>query len=340
MSNQKKIDIAIPYYKLITPDITHNNFVYKLDPEIIFTTPFTDKKQPPEFDRTKTYYKCLRQDLTHHGFKYQVGLNVDTIAFNPTGSCQPGGLYFTDKENLHEYFNHGYLIADIRIPKDAKVYQDPEEYKWKADKIEILSITPRCFHSIFNSYEYWLGVVQKKGYALEFTPEEFKDHYICLIAVRKSGYAMNFVPLEFKTKELYKVALQDDGCYLMNVPEELKDLDICLVAVRQDGLALQFVPTNLLNYELCSKAVAQNGFAFQYVPDKIKDEFICMLAVQQRGGMLYYVPNHLKTKQICMAAVRQCKNNIIFVPEHLKKEIEDVDIINSSSVIYHDKTVL
>lgn len=309
MSHQKKLDMTIPYYKLITPDITHNNFVYKLDPEIIFTTPFTDKKQPPEFDRTKTYYKCLRQDLTHHGFKYQLGLNVDIIPFNPTGSCQPGGLYFTDKENLYEYFNHGYLIADIRIPKNAQVYRDPDENKWKADKIEILSITPRCFHSIFNSYEYWLGIVQKKGYALEFTPEEFK------------------------TKELYKVALQDDGCYLMNVPEEFKDQDICLTAVQKDGLALQFVPTNLRDYELCSKAVAQNGFAFQYVPDKIKDEFICMLAVQQRGGMLYYVPNHLKTKQMCMAAVRQCKNNIIFVPEHLKKEIEDVDIINSSSVI-------
>lgn len=56
--------------------------------------------------------------------------------------------------------------------------------------------------------------------------------------------------------------------------------------------------------------------------------------------MLRDVPNHLKTKQICIAAVRQCKNATNFVPEQIKKEIEYVDIINSSSVIYHDKTVL
>lgn len=301
----------------------------------------TEQKQPDQkidFDRTKTYYKVLRQDLTHHGFKYQLGLNVDTVPFNPTGSCQLGGLYFTDKENLHEFLQYGNLIADIRIPKDAKVYQDPDKYKWKADKIEIMSITPRCFHSIFNTYEYWLGVVQKNGNALEFTPEEFKNQYICLAAVQQCGYAMDFVPQKFKTKVLYKIAVQDSGYYLMNVPEELKDRNLCLIAVQQNGEALQFVPPNLRDYELCSKAVEQIGIAFLDVPDEIKDEYICMRAVQQIGRMLCYVPEQLKTKQICMAAVRQCKKIIKFVPEHLKKEIENAaEIINSSCIIYYDK---
>lgn len=294
-------------------------------------------EQKQEFDRKKTYYKLLRQDLTHHGFKYQVGLNIDTIPFNPKGSCEPGGLYFTDKENLHEYFVYGTLIADIRIPKDAQVYQDRDEKKWKADKIEILSITHRYFHTVFNTYEYWLGAVQKNGNVLQFVPEELKDQYICLAAVQQYGCAMDFVPDKFRTKVLYKIALQDYGYYLKKVPEELKSYNLCLIAVQQSGEALEFVPLNLRDYEMCCRAVEQNGSAFQYVPDEIKDGFICIRAVQQSGHMLEYVPEKLKTKQICMAAVRQYKNAIKFVPGQIKKEIEDADIINSSSVICFDK---
>jgi len=83
-------------------------------------------------------YKYLNPDLTHFGFKYKNGLNVDTIPFNPSDSCKPGGLYYAPKDILHFVGNLNGYIAEIEIPEDALIYKDlgrPE--KWKADKIII-----------------------------------------------------------------------------------------------------------------------------------------------------------------------------------------------------------
>ena len=35
----------------------------------------------------KQFQKCLNNDLNHNGFQYNIGLNKDTITFNPIGSC-------------------------------------------------------------------------------------------------------------------------------------------------------------------------------------------------------------------------------------------------------------
>jgi hypothetical protein len=90
------------------------------------------------FDRKKRYVKILTKDLVHFNFQYKEGLNIDTVPFNPTGSCQPGGLYFTTMENVFNYLYYGTKIADVEIPDDAKVYDEGD--KWKADKIIIKNI--------------------------------------------------------------------------------------------------------------------------------------------------------------------------------------------------------
>ncbi len=71
-------------------------------------------------ENTKTnpsqYVKVLRSDLTHNDYKYKVGLNKDKLPFNPTGSCKPGGLYFTTFANVMNFLDYGTLIADADIP--------------------------------------------------------------------------------------------------------------------------------------------------------------------------------------------------------------------------------
>jgi hypothetical protein len=84
------------------------------------------------------YVKVLSNDLKHKGFQYKEGLNIDTIPFNPTGTCKPGGLYFTAMENVFNYLHYGSKIADVEIPSNAKVYF--ENNKWKADKIILRDI--------------------------------------------------------------------------------------------------------------------------------------------------------------------------------------------------------
>ena len=86
------------------------------------------------------YYKVLREDKTHNGMRYKEGLNMDVLPFDPTGTCRPGGMYFSSKDIL-AFLWVGPLVCKVTLPKNAKVYEDPgdenSDYieKWKANKI-------------------------------------------------------------------------------------------------------------------------------------------------------------------------------------------------------------
>jgi hypothetical protein len=88
----------------------------------------------------RKYIKILSESLYHNGFQYKEGLNIDTVPFNPSGSCLGGGLYFTIMDNLLQYMFMGPKIADVEIPPDSRVYLEPCGTKWKADKIIITNI--------------------------------------------------------------------------------------------------------------------------------------------------------------------------------------------------------
>ena len=47
-----------------------------------------------ELYKDQKFVKLTNENECHNNFQYKDGLNVDTIKFNPTGLCQPGGLYF------------------------------------------------------------------------------------------------------------------------------------------------------------------------------------------------------------------------------------------------------
>jgi hypothetical protein len=81
------------------------------------------------------YYKILDENECHNGLQYKTGLNIDPIPFNPSGECQPGGMYFT-REFILYFLNWGVWIREVTLPPDAQVYKDPFSVdKWKADKI-------------------------------------------------------------------------------------------------------------------------------------------------------------------------------------------------------------
>lgn len=92
----------------------------------------SDKLQPP-------YVKFLQRNMTHHGFTYKEGLNIDTNPFSANGSCSRGGLYFTNLQYASNFKDYGPLIADVELPKDAKVYWESAN-KAKADRIVLKNI--------------------------------------------------------------------------------------------------------------------------------------------------------------------------------------------------------
>ena len=44
------------------------------------------------------------QTENHHGYQYKDGLNILQEPFAETGSCVPGGFYFTDIDNIFRIF--------------------------------------------------------------------------------------------------------------------------------------------------------------------------------------------------------------------------------------------
>ena len=85
-----------------------------------------------------TYYRLTNEDECHNGFQYRDGLNVDTVPFDPSGTCRPGGLYFFSRVQLGRLIDYipenfiPYWISEVTFPPDAKIWK--MEGKYKADK--------------------------------------------------------------------------------------------------------------------------------------------------------------------------------------------------------------
>ena len=80
-------------------------------------------------------YKITNEEEHHRDLQYHDGLNEDTIPFNPSGDCLPGGIYYASKD-IFAFLHYGPWIRKVTLPEDAQVYQNPgTPVKWKADKV-------------------------------------------------------------------------------------------------------------------------------------------------------------------------------------------------------------
>jgi hypothetical protein len=78
----------------------------------------------------------MNAEENHNGLQYRTGLNVDSKQFYPSGNCLPGGIYFSDENNILFFCNRGPWIREVKIPKNAQVYENPGfPKKWKADRV-------------------------------------------------------------------------------------------------------------------------------------------------------------------------------------------------------------
>ena len=232
-----------------------------------------------------TYYKVVRDDLTHHGFTYKLGLNVDTLYFNPSGSCRPGGLYFTDIDNLGTFFDFGNLIAFIKIPIDAQVYSEPCGSKWKANRIIIEKFV--TIDSYWHNYKFCIKAVKHDGFALQYVKNQSPE--ILMEAVKHDGFALQYV--KNQSPEILMEAVKHDGFALQYVKNQSPEL--CLVAVK-NGCALQYVIAQ--SPEILMEAVKENGHALEYVKEQSPE--ICLESVAQDAFALEYGKE--QTPEICL----------------------------------------
>ncbi len=92
------------------------------------------------------FYRLTNKDECHRGFQYKTGLNVDTIPFNPAGTCEPGGLYFFSVWQLSSCLNNistdfvPVWVREVTFPPDAKIWE--MQGKYKADKFILSERVP------------------------------------------------------------------------------------------------------------------------------------------------------------------------------------------------------
>jgi hypothetical protein len=217
------------------------------------------------------FYKLLADNLVHNLFTYQEGLNVDTVPFDPSGECLPGGLYFTTLEHLPMWYRNWSLIADVTVPDDARVYEEPSGTSWKADRLVLNNIRQL---SVFLATldETTLGkMIATNWMMLEHV--DCQTETLCQIAIQRNAWALEMVKTQTEA--------------------------MCLAAVRQNAYALEHVDDQ--TDAICLAAVQQSGWALPYVR-KQTDE-ICLAAVQRAGCAVQHV--HNQTEAICRAAVAQ-----------------------------------
>ncbi len=233
--------------------------------------------------------KILSENLKHHGFQYKEGLNVDTVPFQPYGSCQPGGLYYTTLRYLGVYYRYGTKIAAVKIPADALTYADPDRTKCKADRIILENIIPIQYHPCWQYADLCEELVKFNGMLLEHIKD--KSLKCCINALKETYVGFEFV--DKQTPELCMFALKKNGS---NIKFMKQTLCQCIQSILYYGdISNIRKPTQ----ELCLLATRYgtafaNGFP-------IKPSFELILSYINRRKSLHFVK---QTVELRMYAIR------------------------------------
>jgi hypothetical protein len=86
-------------------------------------------------ERKLGLYKFINDTNRHKGHTYTHGVNTDSVKFNPSGSCEPGGLYFANFQNVLSFSSHGTKICKVQPLPYSRVYID--DGKFKADVLNV-----------------------------------------------------------------------------------------------------------------------------------------------------------------------------------------------------------
>ena len=184
------------------------------------------------------YYKITNEEECHHGMQYQDGLNIDIKEFNPSGSCEPGGIYYSS-EDIFSFLSYGVWIREVTIPEDAQTYKDPDSdiVKWKADKV-ILGPRRRITFDIIKELideganihaqcDYVLRTYAERGnleavkYLVEHGADIHADNDFALRYASRNGY---FEVVKYLVEQGADIHAQDD--YVLHCALAHDHLDI------------------------------------------------------------------------------------------------------------------
>lgn len=302
---------------------------------------FKSMYPPTEF----TFYKLTRKDETHFGFQYKTGLNVDTVPFNPKGSCLPGGLYFTSLNKLPVWISKDIeFVREVEILDDSLIYANwiddlKSVTKFKADKFILkerqllidmpqwedeayctLAVTHQgnnlLYCKVLNDEIYW-AALRKNPRSLAHIHKDAQTYDMCEYAVTKCPPMLRHVNEMFKTQTLCLNAYAQYTTFSIAPyipPEFFEDAVFIQNVVYTNANTFVTLPEHCRTNELALIAVSKNGCLIRHVIQQTKE--LCLAAVNQTGIALQYVAPLLKTFDICYAAVMQNEEALLYCGKH------------------------
>ncbi len=145
------------------------------------------------------YYVVLDKDDCCDGIEYNMGLNVR----------DDDRLRYMEKDQLYEWLDCGYSIANVKIPDDASMIYHDDYYN--TNMVDVIYILPVKYHELWDDAEFCLKAVKYDGMLLQFVTHQTEE--ICLAAVEQNGLALEFVKRQ--TEEICREALiSEEGAYL------------------------------------------------------------------------------------------------------------------------------
>lgn len=236
-------------------------------------------KQINDTSYNEIFHKCLNDTMNHNHYVYNIGLNTDTVDFNPHGKCSGGGLYVTNRQNIHKFLHYGPMIGNIIIPDDARCYL--EEDRFKCDKL-ILEFTEQIKeHDIFrymtNDIDYCIQMVKTNSCLIKYIDKHILENnvIICIEAVKKCGFSIQYIDDDILRNNINICfeAVKSVGNSIKYIDKQIlsNNVQICVEAVKQNGEAIQYVSNDILfdNIDICVEAIKQNKLNMSYIDDVV-----------------------------------------------------------------------
>lgn len=158
---------------------------------------YTKFMEITKFNKSTKFCKMLNNELCHFGFQYQIGLNIDTVEFNPSGICETGGLYFTTDDHIASFYGHGLNYATVKLCEDAMFYIDPLGQSFKTTKFIIVDYEQK--------YDHCVEAVKQNPWNIRFVISQTED--LCKYAICTNPWILKFVNNECKTNNVCLLAL-------------------------------------------------------------------------------------------------------------------------------------
>ena len=231
------------------------------------------------------FYKCINKEHKQMGFQWKIGLNIDTNKFYTTGTHK-AGLYFTNRDRIHNYLTYGNYICTLRIPDEATiVIDDPQGEACRADRLYLEKMT------LIKDFEFW----SDPEYCAKISPFNpkvsiyFKIDYN--LHLDKCGIFLLFAGLsENLNQKKCLQAVKTYGTILGNIPIEKRSEKVCLSAVKNDPAAVIYVPKNKLNNKIKYEVIKKNPSYFTIIENP--NEKMCICVTKKSTKFFLLIENH------------------------------------------------